>query len=109
MATGPNCGRTVAAGKIDGEFSSVLALPLPLAGEGWGGGATAIQTARVERAPTRIASHDAMRPPPQAGEVETNQPSLRPISRNFCRRCLRLASASRLLSSVKAWAMASPV
>src|SRR4051794_29694292 len=42
-------------------------------------------------------------PPPQAGEgahrlygTEScpNQPSLRPISRNFCRRCLRTASPS---------------
>ncbi|ANW00629.1 error-prone DNA polymerase [Bradyrhizobium icense] len=54
-------------------------LPLPLAGEGWGGGAAASHTARVERAsPTRIASIDAIRPqselrssrPPQAGEVK---------------------------------------
>jgi error-prone DNA polymerase len=45
------------------------ALPLQLAGEGWGGGASASQTVRVERAPTRIASNDAIRPPPQAGEV----------------------------------------
>src|SRR5258707_8088918 len=45
-------------------------LPLPLAGEGWGGGAAAIHAVRVERvSPTRIASFDAMRPPPQAGEV----------------------------------------
>jgi hypothetical protein len=29
------------------------ALPLPLAGEGWGGGVSAGDTARVERAPTR--------------------------------------------------------
>jgi hypothetical protein len=42
-----------------------------LAGEGWGGGAAAIRTVRVERvSPTRIASFDAMRPPPQAGEVK---------------------------------------
>jgi error-prone DNA polymerase len=56
-------------------------LPLPLAGEGWGGGVSARDTARVERAsPTRIASIDAIRPkselrssrPPQAGEVTTN-------------------------------------
>ena len=47
------------------------ALPLPLAGEGWGGGAAAIHAVRVERvSPTRIASFDAMRPPPQAGEVQ---------------------------------------
>ena len=50
-----------------------IALPLPLAGEGWGGGAAASHTARVERvSPTRIASCDAMRPPPQAGEVKTD-------------------------------------
>jgi hypothetical protein len=47
------------------------ALPLPLAGEGWGGGGAAIHAVRVERvSPTRIASFDAMRPPPQAGEVQ---------------------------------------
>jgi hypothetical protein len=47
------------------------ALPLPLAGEGWGGGAAAIHADSVERVfPTRIASFDAMRPPPQAGEVK---------------------------------------
>jgi uncharacterized protein YjiS (DUF1127 family) len=47
------------------------ALPLPLAGEVWGGGAAAIHDVRVERvSPTRIASFDAMRPPPQAGEVQ---------------------------------------
>jgi error-prone DNA polymerase len=46
------------------------ALPLPLAGEGWGGGASASHTVQMERAPTRIASSDAMRPPPQAGEVK---------------------------------------
>src|SRR5215212_5792606 len=40
----------------------VGALPLPLAGEGWGGGAAASRTVRVERAPTQ--------PPPQAGEVK---------------------------------------
>ncbi len=40
-----------------------IVLPLPLAGEGWGGGAAASHTARVERvSPTRIASCDAMRP-----------------------------------------------
>jgi error-prone DNA polymerase len=55
------------------------ALPLPLAGQGWGGGVPTIRTVRVDRAsPTRIASFDAMRPkselrssrPPQAGEVK---------------------------------------
>ncbi|MGY4315860.1 indolepyruvate ferredoxin oxidoreductase family protein [Bradyrhizobium sp. JR3.5] len=40
--------------------------PLPLAG-GWGGG---ISTSSIaERAPTRNASGDALRPPPQAGEA----------------------------------------
>jgi error-prone DNA polymerase len=49
------------------------ALPLPLAGEGCGGGVSTIRTVRVDRAsPTRIASFDAMRPPPQAGEVKTD-------------------------------------
>jgi len=48
------------------------ALPLPLAGEGWGGGVAARHTARVERVSPGIASFDAMRPPPQAGEVETD-------------------------------------
>src|SRR3981081_3458520 len=42
---------------------------LPLAGEGWGGGAAAIRTVRAERvSPTRRALR-AQRPPPQAGEV----------------------------------------
>ena len=46
---------------------------LPLAGEGWGGGVSTIRTVRVDRAsPTRIASFDAMRPPPQAAEVKTD-------------------------------------
>jgi error-prone DNA polymerase len=46
------------------------ALPLPLAGEGWGGGVSARDTLRGERALTRIASFDAIRPLPQAGEVK---------------------------------------
>ena len=42
-----------------------------LRGESWGGGAAAIHAVRVEGvSPTRIASFDAMRPPPQAGEVQ---------------------------------------
>ena len=57
------------------SFDANGALPLPLAGEGWGGGVSASHI--VERAPTRIASVDAIRPkselrssrPPQAGEV----------------------------------------
>src|SRR5882672_6597882 len=40
---------------------------------GWGGGAAASRALRVERAPTRIASCDAIRPPPQAGEVTASQ------------------------------------
>jgi error-prone DNA polymerase len=53
-------------------------LPLPLAGEGWGGGVSASHTVRVERAsPTRIASIDAIRPESelrssQAGEATTD-------------------------------------
>ncbi|MGV7214558.1 error-prone DNA polymerase [Bradyrhizobium sp. UFLA05-112] len=46
------------------------ALPLPLAGEGWGGGVSAIDDPQEERALTRITSNDAIRPPPQAGEVK---------------------------------------
>jgi protein ImuB len=50
-------------------------LPLPLAGEGRGGGVSASSTVSVERAsPTRIASFDAIRPPPQAGEVRQETP-----------------------------------
>jgi protein ImuB len=52
------------------------ALPLPLAGEGRGGGASASHTVRAQRAPTRIASSDAIRPPPQAGEVQQEIPSV---------------------------------
>ena len=45
-------------------------LPLPIAGEGWSGGGAASHTVRMEGiSPTRIASADAIRPPPQAGEV----------------------------------------
>src|SRR5471030_1907973 len=42
-------------------------LPLPLAGEGWGGGASASTGANGENSPTRRAC--ARRPPPQAGGV----------------------------------------
>jgi error-prone DNA polymerase len=70
-------------------FREGTAPPLPLAGEGWGGGVSASHTARVERvSPTRIASCDATieaslrhasrdgrlkaaYAPPQAGEVKT--------------------------------------
>jgi hypothetical protein len=53
------------------DCSALTALPFPLAGEGWGAGVAAIHTVRVERvSPTRIASFDAMRPPPQAGKVK---------------------------------------
>ncbi|WP_376700252.1 Y-family DNA polymerase [Bradyrhizobium archetypum] len=51
-------------------------LPLPLAGEDWDGSVGANDTVRVERAPTRITSCDAMRPPPQAGEVKQVFPSV---------------------------------
>ena len=72
--------RIVGASEVESHLVNRegIALPLPLAGEGWGGGAAASHTARVERVPpTRIASCDAMRPkselrssrPPQAGEV----------------------------------------
>ncbi|SHG75927.1 error-prone DNA polymerase [Bradyrhizobium erythrophlei] len=47
-------------------------LPLPPAGEGWGGGVSASHALREEGALTRIASFDAMRPPPQAGEVRND-------------------------------------
>ena len=57
--------------------------PLPLAGEGWGGGVSTSRTVRVDRAsPTRIASSDAMRPPPQAGEVEKDWTSRIVAARN---------------------------
>ncbi|WP_436209836.1 Y-family DNA polymerase [Bradyrhizobium sp. LjRoot220] len=46
------------------------ALPLPLAGEGWGGGAAASQTVRVERVSSaRIAS-------PQAEEMQRDTPTV---------------------------------
>src|SRR5882757_11379019 len=45
--------------------------PLPLAGEGWGGGIAANDAVHsVERAPTRRAPC-ARRPPPQAGEARS--------------------------------------
>ena len=47
-------------------------LPLPLAGEGWGGGTSASHAVHEKLAPTRIASCEAIRPPPQAGEVKTD-------------------------------------
>jgi protein ImuB len=70
------------------------ALPLPLAGEGWGGGAAASHTVRVERVPPPVshpsdATTEASlrhvlrggRPkaayaPPQAGEVQQEVPSV---------------------------------
>ncbi len=51
-------------------------LPLLLAGEGWGGGLSTNNVLRKERAPTRIASGDAIRPPPQAGEAKKELPSV---------------------------------
>ena len=52
------------------------ALPLPLAGEGWGGGASAKRAGRVDRFPppdarrTMLRIARARRPPPRAGEVK---------------------------------------
>ncbi|MDI4235075.1 error-prone DNA polymerase [Bradyrhizobium sp. Arg237L] len=54
-------------------FREVPELPLPLAGEGRGEGVSTGDIFRVEKALTRIASSDAIRPPPQAGEVELEQ------------------------------------
>ncbi len=48
----------------------VAAPPPPLAGEGRGEGVFTKKTPQEERALSRIASLDAMRPPPQAGEVK---------------------------------------
>ena len=48
------------------------ALPLPLAGEGWGGGVAASHTARVERVPHPDRIFDAIAIAPEAGEVETD-------------------------------------
>ncbi|WGS25184.1 error-prone DNA polymerase [Bradyrhizobium sp. ISRA464] len=52
--------------EVQQSFRGTLALPLLLAGEGWGGGVSASPI--MERAPTRSAS--ALRPPPRAGEVK---------------------------------------
>src|SRR3984893_14916021 len=43
-----------------------LSLPLPLAGEGWGGGSLRMGTRGESPPPPRVARH----PPPQAGEGE---------------------------------------
>ncbi|MBT1515540.1 error-prone DNA polymerase [Bradyrhizobium sp. SRL28] len=67
--------------RTDATSRAGTVLPLPLVGEGRGGGVSASHTARVERvSPTRIASCDAIRPkselrssrPPQAGEVTSD-------------------------------------
>ena len=68
-------------------------LPPPLAGEGWGEGLSARESPLEARALTRIASFDAMRPPPQAGEV---QRARKHISRGW------------LLCGMAAWLMAAP-
>lgn len=47
------------------------ALPPPPAGEGWGEGVSSTKTPQEARTLSRIASCDAIRPPPQAGEVRT--------------------------------------
>lgn len=64
------------------EAREVVRLPLPLAGSeasearsrGWGGGLST--SPAEERAPTRIASRDAIRPPPHAGEAKEELPSV---------------------------------
>ncbi|WP_426435012.1 Y-family DNA polymerase [Bradyrhizobium genosp. P] len=53
------------------DTRKVAGLPLPLAGEGWGGGLST--SPAEERAPTRIASRDAIRPSPQAGEAKKQE------------------------------------
>ncbi|WP_430649136.1 Y-family DNA polymerase [Bradyrhizobium viridifuturi] len=58
------------------DTREVAGLPLLLAGEGWGGGLSTNNVLRKERAPTRIASGDAIRPPPQAGEAKKELPSV---------------------------------
>src|SRR5882757_7740631 len=79
------------------EVSTLSGLPLPLAGEGWGGGAAASQTLRVERAPTRIASFDAIRPPPQAGEVKQEVPSIVVTKQNNALQVFALDDAAARL------------
>jgi error-prone DNA polymerase len=73
-ASGEYCAVRLGFRQIDG-FKWVdpdeERLPLPLAGEGWGGGVSASHTL-YERTPTRIASCDAIRPSPQAGEMKTD-------------------------------------
>ncbi|QOZ20204.1 hypothetical protein XI02_38195 [Bradyrhizobium sp. CCBAU 21365] len=44
------------------------ALPLPLAGEGWGGGS--LHESQCGESPHPYRIFDAIRPPPQAGEVQ---------------------------------------
>src|SRR5690349_20627159 len=61
---------------VENSRNTAGALPLPLAGEGGGGSVSTSHTTRVERAPTRIASHDAILPPPRAGEVKKEIPSV---------------------------------
>nr|AWM05655.1 hypothetical protein CIT39_03750 [Bradyrhizobium symbiodeficiens] len=51
--------------------------PLPLAGEGWGGGLSSSENPQEDRTLTRragrcFASPGTRRPLPQAGEVDTN-------------------------------------
>src|SRR6266446_10351335 len=57
------------------------ALPLPRAGEGWGGGASAKRVARGEIFPPPAALLRARRPPPQAGEVK-RMPKETPMTRH---------------------------
>ncbi|MGY3623000.1 error-prone DNA polymerase [Bradyrhizobium sp. USDA 10063] len=62
--------------QIQASFREVPALPLPPAGEGRGEGVSPGENLCVAIALTRIASSDAIRPPPQAGEVEQTEFSL---------------------------------
>ena len=71
--------RKLAQSVSQADAREVAGLPLPLAGEGWGGGLATNEGLRGERAPTRIASRDAIRPPPQAGEAKKEFRSLQDI------------------------------
>ncbi len=63
-------GSRVESHSVDREG---IALPLPLAGEGRGGGVASIDAHCVKSvSPTRIASCEAIRPPPQAGEAKND-------------------------------------
>ena len=71
-----------------------VALPLPLAGEGRVG-VPRSQTVLWRGFPTRIASHDAIRPPPQAGEVKQAVPSVFDLDRGFLDHRAHLSGQDR--------------